>query len=115
MKKMMKKLIAMAAALVMIVTLLPAMGVNAEETITKTSGSVTVNKRVKNGSDTDYVAGAVFSFYKVASLEAGENGTYRKWNLTNDFTSLGLTSDDLVGISTAELEDKISNAVDLTD
>lgn len=115
MKKMMKKLIAMAAALVMIVTLLPAVGVNAEQTITENSGSVTVNKRVKDGNDTDYVAGAVFSFYKVASLKAGENGTYRKWELTNDFNSLGLTSDDLVGISTKDLEEKISEAVGLTD
>lgn len=115
MKKMMKKLIAMAAALVMIVTLLPAVGVNAEQTITQNSGSVTVNKRVKGGNDTDYVENAVFSFYKVASLEAGANGTYRKWELTNDFNSLGLTSDDLVGISTKDLEEKISEAVDLTD
>ena len=62
MKKMMKKLIAMAAALVMIVTLLPAVGTNAAAFGSQNEGTITI---IKNGDTADdFLAGAGFSFYR---------------------------------------------------
>ncbi|HIZ40012.1 MAG TPA: hypothetical protein H9968_08855 [Candidatus Anaerobutyricum stercoris] len=57
MKKMMKKLIAMAAALVMIVTLLPAVGVKATTTFPTTkTGTITIKKTDSNGSEISSVS-----------------------------------------------------------
>ena len=72
MKKMMKKLIAMAAALVMIVTLLPAVGAKAageppkEQTITQDSATLSIEKHDSVGA---LLPGANFKIYKVASLD----------------------------------------------
>lgn len=108
MKKLMKKLIAMVAALVMIVTLLPAMGVNAAA-----EGKVIITKNDTNqGEDGDYgtVAGAQFTFYKIASYDEGEDG-YANWTVEEDFTSLNITEDDLGNLSTAEIESKVDDAM----
>ncbi len=66
MKKMMKKLIAMAAALVMIVTLLPAVGVKAESIITNDQATLMIDKHDSQGNS---LAGAKFNIYKVAGID----------------------------------------------
>ena len=75
MKKMMKKLIAMAAALVMIVTLLPAVGVNA--TVTEyddfdleREGSITIHKTTQDAETP--LAGAGFTLYKIVSFKVDD-------------------------------------------
>lgn len=110
MKKMMKKLIAMAVALVMIVTLLPAVGAKAEEQ--PTTGSVTITKNDTDNTSGNYgkVKGAQFTFYKIASFTVGDDG-YADWAVENDFVSLGITKDDLGNLSTADIESKVDNAL----
>lgn len=77
MKKMMKKLIAMAAALVMIVTLLPAVGVNAAEEpkqefdLNKT-GTITITKK-EQGTE-NVLQGAGFTLYQVVTFRKDNNG-----------------------------------------
>lgn len=71
MKKMMKKLIAMAAALVMIVTLLPAVGVKAETTdtidlTTKSKGTITIQKKTE---DKKPLGGAGFTLYTLITFK----------------------------------------------
>lgn len=112
MKKMMKKLIAMAAALVMIVTLLPAVGAKAEEP--PTTGSVTITKNDTDNSSGNYgtVKGAKFTFYKIASFTVGDDG-YADWTVENDFASLNITKDDLGNLSTEDIESKVDQAMDL--
>lgn len=69
MKKLMKKLIAMAAAFVMIVTLLPAMGVKAAPAFdVNTKGSITINKTTQDGETK--LDGAEFTIYKVVGFKA---------------------------------------------
>lgn len=115
MKKLWKKLLAVTTAVMMAITLLPAMA-NAESTITgeRTTGKLTINKTTdKTGEDGKYkpLNGVTFTIYKVASLTAGENGKYKSWHLTSDFAGLNLTQDALLGsISTAKLEEKASDA-----
>ena len=121
MKKLWKKLLAVTTAMMMAITLLPAMA-NATETeieppvptidYTK-KGSITINKTTdKQESDGKYpgLGGAEFTIYKVASLEPGTNGKYKAWKLTTDFASLNLTEDTLGSISTADLEAKANEA-----
>lgn len=78
MKKMMKKLIAMAAALVMIVTLLPAVGANAEGKTTAfdpdETGSITINKTTQD-PDTP-LANAKFEIWKVIGFATNASGEY---------------------------------------
>lgn len=110
MKKLMKKLIAMAAALVMIVTLLPAMGVNAQA-----EGTVIITKNDTNqGEDGEYgtVAGAQFSFYKIASFDVGNDG-YANWTVEEAFASLKIAEDDLGNLSTADIESKVDQAMEI--
>ena len=114
MKKLWKKLLAITTAVMMVVTLLPAMA-NAESTITdpQAKGSLTINKTTdKKDADGKYpgLGGAEFTIYKVASLEPGTNGKYKAWKLTEDFASLNLTPDTLRSISTAALEAKANDA-----
>lgn len=66
MKKMMKKLIAMAVALVMIVTLLPAVGAKAESIITENEATLVIDKHDSQGNS---LAGAKFMIYKVAGID----------------------------------------------
>ncbi len=115
MKKMMKKLIAMAAALVMIVTLLPAVGVNAEAEKpiidgTTTTGSVTIKKNYgKNQAVEGQVGGVTFSLYKIASFTPGTNGTYSKWKLEDAYANIvGLDPDTLGNVDTTALENKVA-------
>ena len=73
MKKLWKKLLAVTTAVMMAITLLPAMA-NAESTITdpQAKGSLTINKTTnKKDADGKYpgLGGAEFNIYKVASLE----------------------------------------------
>ena len=78
MKKMMKKLIAMAAALVMIVTLLPAVGAKAEVTEytdfdLDQEGSITIHKTTQDAETP--LPGAGFTLYKIVSFkEDSESG-----------------------------------------
>ena len=114
MKKLWKKLLAVTTAVMMAITLLPAMA-NAESTITnpQAKGSLTINKTTdKEDDDGNYpgLGGAEFTIYKVASLEPGTNGKYKAWKLTTDFARLSLTPDTLGSISTADLEAKANEA-----
>ncbi|OUO29927.1 SpaH/EbpB family LPXTG-anchored major pilin [Eubacterium sp. An3] len=78
MKKMMKKLIAMAAALVMIVTLLPAVGVNAATGTTFPSG---------NGKITIDSEGGKYSVYQIATVaQTSTNGVKLEYTPTTPFT-----------------------------
>lgn len=77
MKKMMKKLIAMAAALVMIVTLLPAVGVNAAKGTTFPSG---------NGKITINSEGGKYSVYQIATVaQTSTNGVKLEYTPTTPF------------------------------
>lgn len=114
MKKLWKKLLAVTTAVMMVITLLPAMA-NAESTITnpEATGSLTINKTTDKKDDAGTypgLGGAEFTIYKVASLEPGTNGKYKAWKLTEDFASLSLTPDTLGSISTADLEAKANEA-----
>lgn len=74
MKKLWKKLLAVTTAVMMAITLLPAMA-NANATDGK--GSVTI---IKNGEKPDeFLAGAKFSFYKIASITNSEG---KDWKYT---------------------------------
>lgn len=74
MKKLWKKLLAVTTAVMMAITLLPAMA-NANATDEK--GSVTI---IKNGEKSDeFLAGAKFSFYKIASITNSEG---KDWKYT---------------------------------
>lgn len=85
MKKLMKKLIAMAAALVMIVTLLPAVGVNAEAFGSRDKGTITI---IKNGdTENEFLAGAEFSFYRLASISKDSITNVWEYTVENDFKS----------------------------
>lgn len=96
MKKMMKKLIAMAAALVMIVTLLPAVGANAataDSVIDYTKkGTLNIHKTDK---DKKPLEGAEFAIYKIASLS--EDG-YKMLITTGNYT----TPESLLNLSVDE-------------
>ena len=114
MKKLWKKLLAVTTAVMMAITLLPAMA-NAESTITnpQAKGSLTINKTTdKEDADGKYpgLGGAEFTIYKVARLEPGTNGKYKAWKLTTNFARLSLTPDTLGSISTADLEAKANEA-----
>lgn len=99
MKKLMKKLIAMAAALVMIVTLLPAMGVKAEAEYPTidygAKGSLTIKKTDEN---TAPLNGATFSIYKIASLD--EVNGYQLLVKTGSYQK----AEDLLNLSSAQQE-----------
>ena len=123
MKKLLKQLLAVTTAIMMAITLLPAMA-NAEPTIDPNDnnmGTLTLTKKVpkkdKNDKNEvqDPVPGAVFTVYKVAALTPGENGSYSKFELVSPFNTLGLTSDSLGNISTKALENKAKDARAITE
>lgn len=77
MKKLMKKLIAMAAALVMIVTLLPAVGANAATGNTFPSGNGTIT----------ISGGGKYSVYQIATVsQTSTNGVKLEYTATDPFT-----------------------------
>lgn len=91
MKKMMKKLIAMAAALVMIVTLLPAMGVNAEA---ERQGSITIHKTTQDA--TKPLAGAGFTIYQMVQFGWGGNGEWVVFSTSNGASAtVGMSIDKI--------------------
>ena len=98
MKKMMKKLIAMAAALVMIVTLLPAVGAKAETTSTWPAGKGSI-EIVKYDSDkTTQITGGTFNIYQIAvASQVTENGTvsikYSPVKITGEMLNTLLAAD----------------------
>lgn len=119
MKKLLKQLLAVTTAIMMAITLLPAMA-NAEPTINPNDtakGTLTLTKKVpeknENGGQ-DPVQGAVFTAYKVATLTPRENGSYSKFELVAPFTTLDVASDTLGNISTKALEDQAKRARDIT-
>ena len=76
MKKMMKKLIAVAAALVMIVTLLPAVGVKAEVVWQGEKGTITIRKL--DSDKTTELTGGNFDIYQIATAQqVNDNGTIK--------------------------------------
>ena len=119
MKKLLKQLLAVTTAIMMAITLLPAMA-NAEATISPddpTTGTLTLTKKVPQKNENgvqDSVSGAVFTAYKVATLTPGENGSYSKFELVAPFTTLDVASDTLGNISTKALEDQAKRARDIT-
>lgn len=123
MKKLLKQLLAVTTAIMMAITLLPAMA-NAEATIDhndNNKGTLTLTKKVPKQNENDEtevqapVPGAVFTAYKVATLTPGENGSYRKFELVSPFNTLGLTPDTLGNISTKELEGQAKVARDIAE
>lgn len=121
MKKLLKQLLAVTTAIMMAITLLPAMA-NAEATISPddpTTGTLTLTKKVPQKNENgvqDSVSGAVFTAYKVATLTPGENGSYSKFELVDPFKTLNLTPDPFLGnISTKALEEKAKDARAITE
>lgn len=103
MKKLWKKLVAVTTAVMMAITLLPAMA-NAATTIENGNQTGTLNITKQEANSKAPVEGAVFTAYKVAELVTGTDGTYQKFQLIDPFTSLNVSKDNLGNISTAELE-----------
>lgn len=86
MKKLWKKLLAVTTAVMMAITLLPAMA-NANET--DKMGSVTI---IKNGeTKEEYLSGAEFSFYKIASISNLEG---KDWKYTVENAYRGVLNAD---------------------
>lgn len=112
MKKMMKKLIAMAAALVMIVTLLPAVGANAATTFpTAGTGTITIKKTDSNGNviSSDLESMGNFQLYQIASVEQKQdvNGIRLVYKTTNESVITQADLDTL--ISKADSASYVSN------
>lgn len=106
MKKLWKKLVAVTTAVMMAITLLPAM---ANASATDGKGSVTIKK---NGATTDeYLGGAKFSFYKLASI-SNTNGADWKYTVESPYNTealLGSAQDaNLDTLPVKEWESKIS-------
>lgn len=114
MKKLLKQLLAVTTAIMMAITLLPAMA-NAETTGTTPAetqpvgaptvdhtqkGSITIQKTKPDGS---YLAGAEFSVYKIASL-SNATSTELTYNTTDENVVTDDQIKDLGNKTTAELE-----------
>ncbi|CVI72234.1 Fimbrial subunit type 1 precursor [Eubacteriaceae bacterium CHKCI004] len=111
MKKMMKKLIAMAAALVMIVTLLPAVGVRAEGVTSSrpSVGSITIEKTSQNASIP--LKGAQFSIYQLVKFQIDGNNNYvieSKQNGIDD--SIAKVGDSIDKIDISAFDTDMANA-----
>ena len=114
MKKLWKKLVAVTTAVMMAITLLPAMA-NAETTIGNDTSTGTLNITKKETNSKDPVEGAVFTAYKVAKLTTGAEGTYKKFELIDPFKNLEIGADDFGNLSTAQLEAKANDARNKTE
>lgn len=106
MKKLMKKLIAMAAALVMIVTLLPAVGANAAtgNTFPSGNGTITIN------------GGGKYSVYQIATVsQTSTNGVKLEYTATDPFTqgdvNAILAAGDVVDGNPATLQELLNRYV----
>ena len=113
MKKLLKQLLAVTTAIMMAITLLPAMA-NADETTgTTINGNqqcqLIIEKKDKKNQNKG-VPGAIFTAYKVAELTTNTNGTYNSFQLiepfSNDASLNNITKDNLNNLSTKELEEK---------
>lgn len=124
MKKLLKQLLAVTTAIMMAITLLPAMA-NAETTGTGTTpaktqpvdaptvdhtqtGKITIQKTKTDGS---FLEGAHFSIYKIASL-SNATSTELTYNTLDDKVVTNADINDLGNKSTAELEQLASNVKD---
>lgn len=102
MKKLMKKLIAMATALVMIVTLLPAVGVKAGSVPT---GSITIEKTTQDA--TNPLEGAGFSVYCML--------TFFERNTNNDGRNNMQWTVDQVGLASQFSEITVTQGMNVND
>lgn len=80
MKKLLKQLLAVTTAIMMAITLLPAMA-NAEENVPRTNGTLQI---IKHGKDEKtLLGGAEFTFYKLASItNSTSNSAGTDWKYT---------------------------------
>lgn len=106
MKKMMKKLIAMAAALVMIVTLLPATGVNAEA---EPQGSITIHKTTQDA--TKPLAGAGFTIYQMVQF-GWQDGEWVVYKTSNGANVIPGTSIDKIDMT--QFDTELANSSSIT-
>ena len=123
MKKMMKKLIAMAAALVMIVTLLPAVGTKAEgvpsiDESKNGQSSITITKK-SNDNNGDVLPGAEFTYYKIATIKKNQSGQWIYEVDSKYSTILGVESGKLNELDSAKWEsqaivDRLADVNDTT-
>lgn len=109
MKKMMKKLIAMAAALVMIVTLLPAVGVKAATVNWGADASITIKKTTTTPGEA--LNEGKFNIYLVATLDSvnGNQLTY------TPVQNAGITKDEIANLgnlTATQLEEKANSVLD---
>lgn len=102
MKKLMKKLIAMAAALVMIITLLPAVGAKAGMVPT---GSITIEKTTQDA--TNPLEGAGFSVYRML--------TFFERNTNNDGRNNMQWTVDQVGLASQFSEITVTQGMNVND
>lgn len=114
MKKLWKKLVAVTTAVMMVITLLPAMA-NASATIGNDTNKGTLKITKKETNSKALVEGAVFTAYKVADLVRGTNGTYQKFELKTPFTGLTVSKDNLDNLSTADLEKQANKAREIAE
>lgn len=123
MKKLLKQLLAVTTAIMMAITLLPAMA-NAANTDGTTGTSTAaksttikgneqckliIEKKDKKNKDKG-VPGATFTAYKVAELTINTDGTYNSFQLIEPFSNdetlkKNITKDNLNNLSTKELEE----------
>lgn len=117
MKKMWKRVLAIATAMLILAGMLPTAVMGAAEdgpqVAPKILGSVTINKTEPIvGSETPKpVPGAEFSFYKILSVTApDEPGVYAEWELANELYKETVGNpDDLGNYDAKALEAKYAN------
>lgn len=113
MKKLLKQLLAVTTAIMMAITLLPAMANADETTDTTIKGDevcqLIIEKKDKSNHEQG-VPGATFTAYKVAELTTNTDGTYNSFQLIKPFSEddelkNNITKDTLNNLSTKELEE----------
>ena len=111
MKKMMKKLIAMAAALVMIVTLLPAVGAKAATVNWGENASITIKKTTTTPDDALTGMGE-FNIYLVARLDQG-NGNQLTYTPVENAGITKAEIANLGNLTATQLEQKATDVLDI--
>lgn len=113
MKKLLKQLLAVTTAIMMAITLLPAMANADETTDTTIKGDevcqLIIEKKDKSNHEQG-VPGATFTAYKVAELTTNTDETYNSFQLIKPFSEddelkNNITKDTLNNLSTKELEE----------